>query len=251
MDITRRRLGACVLAAFALLALAPGAAAQRITVFAAASLKNALEEIAGHDAVLVFASSAALARQIERGAPADVYISANEQWMDDLQQRGRIVAASRLDLLRNRLVLIAPAASRVQGVIAPGFPLARLLGGGRLAMGDPAHVPAGEYARAALETLGVWGAVQRRIAAADNVRAALALVSRREAPLGIVYATDAAIDPGVRIVGEFPAASHPPIVYPAALIAPGAKRAAARFLASLRAPPARAIFRKHGFVPLE
>lgn len=251
MDITRRRLGARSLAVLALLGTARAAAAARVTVFAAASLKNALEEIAGHGAVLAFASSAALARQIERGAPADVYISANEQWMDYLQRRGRIVTASRVDLLRNRLVLIAPAASRVQAVIAPGFPLARLLGEGRLAMGDPGHVPAGEYARAALESLGVWSAVQRRIAAADNVRAALALVSRREAPLGIVYATDAAIDPGVRVVAEFPAASHPPIVYPAALVAPGAKRAAARFLASLRGPAARAVFRKHGFVPLE
>jgi molybdate transport system substrate-binding protein len=247
-----------IVLAVAFICLAPCAAGQQVTAFGAASLKNALDSViaafereGGAKVLASYASSSTLAKQIEHGAPADVYISANVRWMDYLEQRKLIVASSRVDLLRNSLVLVAPAASDVKVAIVPGFPLAGLLGSGRLAMGDPSHVPAGQYGKAALESLGVWQSVSNRLAAADNVRAALALVSHGEVPLGIVYATDAAVDRGVRVVAEFPAGSHPPIVYPAALVAPGGKPAAAKFLAYLRSPQAGAIFRKYGFVPIQ
>ncbi|MDX1377057.1 MAG: molybdate ABC transporter substrate-binding protein, partial [Burkholderiales bacterium] len=244
------------------LALLAGAAvpaqAERVTVFAAASLKNALEDAAaahaaagGARAVLALGSSSTLAKQIKHGAPADVFISANVEWMAYLAERALIDPASRVDLLRNRLVLVAPAASRVRVALEPGFPLAALLGDGRLAMGDPSHVPAGRYARAALESLGVWTSVRDRIAAAEHVRAALALVSRGEAPLGVVYATDAAADGGVRVVAAFPKGSHPPIVYPAARVAASRNPAAGALLAFLRSAAAAAIFEKHGFAPLQ
>jgi molybdate transport system substrate-binding protein len=229
--------------------------AQTLTVFAAASLKDALDDAGGAYAgksgtkvVGSFASSSALARQIERGAPADLYLSANVKWMDYLQERKAIEAATRVKLLRNRLVLIAPGSSRVSVRIQKGFPIDKLIGDGRLAMGDPDHVPAGIYGKAALVALGVWQSVESRVARVDNVRAALALVARGEAPLGIVYATDARADPKVMVLGEFPDGSYPDIVYPAAVTARTANRVEAeRFLRFLRSREAAAIFERHGF----
>jgi molybdate transport system substrate-binding protein len=230
-----------------------GTARADTTVFAAASLKDALDEnVAVYRAgtservVVSYAASSALARQIEAGAPADLFISADLEWMDYLQQRRLIKPETRRNLLRNRLVLIAPADSKVSAEIAPGFPLAKLLGNGRLAMANPDAVPAGKYGKAALEALGVWRDVQSRLASTENVRAALVLVARGEAPLGIVYRTDAAAEPKVRVVGLFPESTHPPIVYPIAVTA-GAKPAVAAFLTWLSKPEARAIFQKHGF----
>lgn len=242
----------------ALLALAPAAAqAHTLVVFAAASLKNALDAVAAayqarsNDKLAVsYAGSSRLALQIAAGAPALLFISADVNWMDYLQKRRLIQPGSRRDLLRNRLVLIAPASSAVRATIAPGFPLRELLHGGRLALADPDSVPAGLYAKAALENLGVWASVKDRVAAADNVRFALAFVARGEAPLGIVYASDALVEPRVRVVATFPADTHPPIIYPVALTtAPGWQRARGfeRFLASAQAA---AIFRRWGFTPL-
>ena len=229
------------------------ALADTVTVFAAASLKEALEEnvkayqSGANDRVVVsYAASSALARQIEAGAPADMFISADLEWMDYLQQRGLIKAHTRRNLLRNRLALIAPADSKVSVNIAPGFPLAALLGNGRLAMANPDTVPAGKYGKASLEALGVWRTVQSKVASTENVRAALVLVSRGEAPLGIVYRTDALADAKVRVVGLFPENTHAPIVYPVAATA-SAKPAATAFLTWLYGAEARAIFQKHGF----
>jgi molybdate transport system substrate-binding protein len=237
---------------------AAAAAGPALTVFAAASLQNALEEISaaqrragGAPARLVFAASTPLARQIERGAPADVYVSADLAWMDYLAERGRIVEGSRVIVARNRLVLIAPAARAAPLEIAPGVALLERLGEGRLALGDPAHVPAGRYAKAALESLGLWASLAARLAPVENVRAALVLVARGEAPLGIVYASDVAVEPGVRIVGTFPPDSHPPIVYPAARVVGAAHPAAERYLAFLRSPAARAAFARQGFLAAE
>src|SRR5882672_4138288 len=235
------------------LAAAVAARAETITVFAAASLKDALDENvkayqakAGDRVVVSYAASSALAKQIEAGAPADIFISADLDWMDYLEQRRLIRSDTRRNLLRNRLVLIAPADSAASVDIAPGFPLARLLGNGRLAMANPDAVPAGKYGKASLEALGVWKDVQSKVASTENVRAALVLVSRGEAPLGIVYRTDAAVDPKVRVVGVFPESTHPPIIYPIAETAV-AKAAAAAFVAWLNRPEARAIFQKYGF----
>ena len=229
------------------------AAAETVTVFAAASLKDALDENVrayqartGDRIVVSYAASSALAKQIGAGAPADLFISADLDWMNYLEQRRLIRSGTRLNLLRNRLVLIAPVDSRTSVKIEPGFPLARILGDGRLAMANPDAVPAGKYGKASLEALGVWREVQSKVAAAENVRAALVLVSRREAPLGIVYRTDAAVEPKVRVVAEFPENSHPPIIYPAAVTATG-KSSATAFLDSLSAPAGRAVFEKYGF----
>lgn len=229
------------------------AVAETVTVFAAASLKDALDENvrlyqarSGDKIVVSYAASSALAKQIEAGAPADVFISADLDWMDHLDQRRLIKTGTRLNLLRNRLVLIAPADSTTSVKIEREFPLARILGDGRLAMANPDAVPAGKYGKASLQALGVWKEVQPKVAAAENVRAALVLVSRGEAPLGIVYRTDAAVEPRVRVVGEFPENSHSPIIYPAAITATG-KSAATAFLHSLSAPAARAVFEKYGF----
>ena len=227
--------------AIALLALsATTVGAGNITVFAAASLKEALDGIAvpferakGDRLVISYAASSALARQIEAGAPADVFISADTDWMDYLAKRNLIVSATRTDLLKNALVLIAPADRAAPLEIRPGFPLAQALGGGRLAMADPDHVPAGKYGKAALEALGVWAAIEKSLA-------------RGEAPLGIVYRTDGLAEPKVRIVGVFPAGTHPPIVYPVAAVA-GRGNTAAPLLEYLRSAPARAVFEKHGF----
>jgi len=236
-----------------LVAFGGPAAAETLTVFAAASLKDALDENVrayqvgtGDKIVVSYAASSALAKQIESGAPADLFISADLDWMDYLERRGLVKVDTRRNLLRNRLVLIAPADSRVSVKIEPGFPLARVLGDGRLAMASPDAVPAGKYGKAALEALGVWKDVAPKVVGAENVRAALVLVSRREAPLGIVYRTDAAVEPKVRIVAEFPENSHPAIIYPAAVTAT-AKSAAGAFLESLSKPAARAVFRKYGF----
>jgi molybdate transport system substrate-binding protein len=238
------------------LLLAHAAAHATLTVLAAASLKEALDEAAaawraggGEPTAISYAASSALARQVEHGAPADVFISADRDWMDYLEQRALLRPGTRVDWLRNTLVLVAPAAAAAAAPLplAPGFPLAARLGGGRLAVGDPDHVPAGKYAKAALQWLGAWAQVEARLARADNVRGALNFVARGEAALGIVYRTDAAAEPRVRIVGTFPAAAHAPIVYPAAVLAAAARPEAARFLAFLRSPRALAILERHGF----
>jgi molybdate transport system substrate-binding protein len=234
------------------------AAPRAVLVFAAASLKNALDAIAeewrretGKRTTISYAASSTLAKQIENGAPADVFISADRDWMDYLAQRKLIDPKSRVDLLGNRLVLIAPKDSKIDLVIRPGFDIAATLGDGRLAMGDPAAVPAGLYGKAALETLGVWPRIANRIAAAENVRAALLLVARGEAPLGIVYQTDAAAEPGVRIVATFPPETHPPIVYPMALTAASTNPDAPALAAYLRGPAARSRFEAQGFAVLD
>jgi molybdate transport system substrate-binding protein len=217
-----------------------------ILVLAAASLANALEEVnALYPAKVTasYAASSALARQIEQGAPAQVFISADSEWMDYLDRRGLLVAGTRRNLAGNRLVWIVPTSAS-----APGDPLAALGKDGRLALADPQHVPAGKYAKAALEKLGTWDQLRGRIAAAENVRAALALVARGEAPLGIVYETDANAESKVRVAGAIDPRLHPPIVYPAALVG-GATAEARRYLEFLHSPQAAAIFRKHGFSP--
>jgi molybdate transport system substrate-binding protein len=248
-------------ALFALtLTFAQGAAAQSkdIVVFAAASLKNALDDVSaewqretGKKTAISYAASPALARQIEQGAPADIFISADLDWMDYVQQRNLIKADTRSNLLGNKIVLIAPKNSIASVKIAPGFNLAAALGSGRLAMADTAAVPAGKYGKSALETLGVWSSVQDKVAQAENVRAALLLVSRGEAPLGIVYETDAAADPNVRIVDAFPANTHPAIVYPIAITAASRNANATAFLAYLKSPKAQPLFRKQGFTLVE
>jgi len=230
------------------------ALAKDVVVFAAASLKNALDDAStayqkdtGTKVLISYAASSTLARQIENGAPADLFISADLDWLDYLQQRKLIKPETRLTLLGNKLALIASASSTAKVAIGPGFPLANLLGDERLAIADPGAVPAGKYAKSALEKLGVWSAVASRLAPAEDVRAALLLVSRGEARLGIVYATDAAADPGVRIVGTFPDDSHPPIVYPAGEVAGSANPAATAFLDFLKSERARPFFERQGF----
>lgn len=233
------------------LALFAGAAQaqDRLLVFAAASLKNALDEVAALQPAkptLSYGASSSLARQIENGAPADVFVSADLDWMDYLEKKGLLVPGTRRNLLGNRLVLIAPASQPVKLQPAPHFAISAALKNGRIALANPDSVPAGKYAKAAFESLGVWDQVAGRIAAADNVRAALALVARGEAPLGVVYQTDANAEPKVMIAGTFPAGSHPPIVYPVAEVK-GAKASARAFLEALAGPRARAIFERHGF----
>jgi molybdate transport system substrate-binding protein len=223
-------------------------------VFAAASLTDVLQEVG--DAYTAdtkapvrfsFAASSALARQIESGAPADAFISADQEWMDYLQTHKLIATDTRINLLANSLVLVAPANSTLQLKIAPGFALAAALGKkGRLATGDPASVPAGRYAQAALTSLSVWSSVEQRLVPADNVRTALNFVARGEVPLGIVYFTDAKSDPKVRIVDTFPATSHAPITYPAAITTTGSPDAAA-FLRYVRGAKAQTIFDRAGF----
>jgi len=241
---------------FLLLALCASGtvSAQQLIVFAAASLKNALDDVAALSPakpLVSYGASSALAKQIEAGAPAQLFISADLDWMDYLDRNKLIREGTRRNLLGNKLVLIAPSGSTVQADIKPGFPLARLLGDGRLATADPASVPAGKYTKSALEKFGVWDSVSGRLASAENVRAALLLVARGEAPLGTVYATDAAAEPKVRVVAAFPDGSHPPIIYPAALTASApASGAAADFLSLLSLPSARKVFEKYGFTPL-
>jgi molybdate transport system substrate-binding protein len=236
----------------ALLAL-PALAQERVLVFAAASLKNAIDEVnaayTGARVVASYGASSALARQIENGAPAQVFISADLDWMDYLEKQRLLQPGTRRNLLGNRLVLIAPAGTKSGLRIAPGFALAPALGGGRLALANPDAVPAGKYAKAALEKLGVWDEVSRRVAAAENVRAALLLVARGEAPLGVVYETDARSERAVSVLDRFDAALHPPIVYPAALLR-GSGAQGAGYLAYLASAQAMALFEKHGFAPL-
>lgn len=240
----------------ALPGVASGQTARPITVLAAASLTNVLPEIgrgfeaAAHQPVrFSFAASMTLARQIEASAGADIFISADAQAMDDLQMRGLIVPQSRGDLLGNSLALIAPANSKAALAIRPGFDLAAALHGGRLAMAEPGSVPAGHYAQMALMKLDVWDSLSQHLALGEDVRATLAYVARGEAPLGIVYSTDARIEPRVRVVGTFPANSHEPIVYPAALVKDAAPAAAA-FLNYLHGPQARTAFERAGFTVL-
>jgi molybdate transport system substrate-binding protein len=237
-----------------------GVAAQGrdVLVFAAASLKNALDDAnaeylkqTGRKVVVSYGASPTLAKQIEAAAPADVFISADLDWMNYVAERRLIKPDTRVNFLGNRLVLIAPAGTQRDVTIAPGFPLAHLLGTGRLAMAAPDSVPAGKYGKAALEHLGVWASVQKQIARAENVRAALALVSRGEAPFGIVYQTDAAADPKVKIVGCFPEDSHPPIVYPVAALAASTAPTTAAYLEFLRSAAARPFFEKQGFTILK
>lgn len=226
-------------------------------VLAAASLQESLTAAAGAWArkghprpVISFAASSALARQIASGAPADLFISADESWMDDVARKGLIRPRTRMSFVTNSLVLVAPARSRARIVVGPRFPLARALGpSGRLAMADPGSVPAGQYGKAALTSLGVWPTVRSRVARAENVRAALRLVSRGEAPLGIVYATDALAERGVKTVGRFPANSHPRITYPMALLKTSAHPNAEGFRRFLISREGRAIFTRYGFGP--
>jgi molybdate transport system substrate-binding protein len=249
---------ACLLAAslaFAAPACAEAAQSKPLLVFGAASLKNALDAVdSGYKGARVkasYAASSALAKQIEAGAPADIFISADLAWMNYLEGKHLIRPETRRNLLGNALVLVAPAGSTAAIAIKPGFPLARLLGQGRLAVADTDAVPAGRYAKAALQKLGVWDSVKDRLAPAENVRAALLLVARGEVPFGIVYRTDAAVTPRVRIAGTFPADSHPPIVYPVAVTAASkAPEAAAAYVAYLKSAAARAIFAKAGFAVL-
>lgn len=227
-----------------------------LLVFGAASLTNALDEIgaaytaqSSQKVKFSYAASSTLARQIEAGAKPDIFFSADLEWMDYLQARNLIATATRINLLGNKLVLIAPADSKATLKIAPNFPLATALGKGRLATGDPDSVPVGKYARSALTTLGVWNDVADKLVRADSVRTALAFVDRGEAPFGIVYTTDALIDKKIRIVDEFPANTHPAIVYPIALTT-HANKGADAFVAFLRGPTGQAAFKKYGFVIL-
>ncbi|MGH7880697.1 MAG: molybdate ABC transporter substrate-binding protein [Candidatus Binataceae bacterium] len=244
----------CLFAALAS-APAPAAAQNSLTVFAAASMRNALDDAdtafskaTGVKVTASYAATSALARQIEQGAPADVFISADLDWMDYAIGHKLVKPDTRVNLLGNRLVLIAPKASRLDHVgIGKGSDIAKLAGGDRIAIADVKAVPAGRYAKEALTALGAWATVEPKLAQAENVRAALAYVSRGEAPLGIVYETDAKIDPGVKIVGIFPDNSHPPIIYPVAEVASSKSPNAGRYLRFLRTGTAKAIFEKYGF----
>jgi molybdate transport system substrate-binding protein len=262
MNSTVRRFLAGASALFATLLLAVPAGAQEtrkreLLVFAAASLTNVLGELStafekqgGVPVKLSFAASSVLARQIEAGGKADVFISADQEWMDYLQSRGLIDKPTRRNLVGNRLVLIAPADSKIDLKIAPGFKLAAALSGGRLSTGDPDTVPVGRYARSALTSLGVWDEIQDRLVRADNVRSAMMFVARGEVPLGIVYTTDALIDSKVRIVDTFPENTHAPITYPAAGVQ-GAKGEAIAYLNFLASADASETWKRFGFLELK
>jgi molybdate transport system substrate-binding protein len=225
-----------------------------LTVFAAASMKNALDEIdaaytakSGIKIVVSYAASSALAKQIEQGAPVDIFASADIDWMDYAIAKKTINELTRVNLLGNSIVLIAPRDSKTDKVtIGPGFDLAKLAGDGRIATGDVKAVPSGKYAKAALEKLGAWQAAETKFAMAESVRAALTLVARGEAVLGIVYSTDAKVEPGVKVIGTFPADSHPAIIYPVAATTT-AKPETSDYLAFLRSTAAKAILEKYGF----
>jgi molybdate transport system substrate-binding protein len=236
----------------------PAAAEDKtITVFAAASMKNALDDVdaayaakTGVKIVASYAASSALAKQIEQGAPADIFVSADTDWMDYVASRKSINEGTRINMLGNSIVLIAPKDSAIGDVtISQGFDLAKLAGNGKIATGDVGAVPVGKYAKAALEKLGAWQSAEPKFAMAESVRAALTLVARGEAALGIVYSTDAKVEPGVKIIGTFPADSHPPIIYPVAATTT-AKPEAGSYLAFLRSSAAKAIFEKYGFTYL-
>ena len=257
--VQKKRLTAALTVLLAIAFTAHSAAGQQnsVTVFAAASMKNALDDVdaafskaTGIKVVASYDASSALIKQIAAGAPADVFVSADLKWMDYGVQNKLIKEASRINLLGNALVLIAPKASKIGKVtIAPGFDLARLAGDGRIATGNVKAVPVGLYAKEALEKLGVWTAVEPKMAMTANVRAALVLVARGEAPLGIVYATDAKVEPGVKIIGVFPEDSHSPIVYPVGATM-NAKLETAAYLAFLRSSAALTIFERYGFAAL-
>jgi molybdate transport system substrate-binding protein len=253
--MNRRLLLKLVVAAFASLPLAlPAAAAEKVTVFAAASLKNALDAAnaawakeSGNETTVSYAASSALAKQIEAAAPADLFISADLAWMDYVAEKKLIKDDTRVNLLGNRIVLVAPKDKASTVEIKDGFDLAGLVGDGKLAMGAVDSVPAGKYGKAALEKLGVWSAVEGKVAGAESVRAAVALVSRGEAPYGIVYQTDAAADPGVAVIGTFPEDSHPPIIYPVAILNESKSAAAAAYLDFLKSDKAAPFFTEQGF----
>ena len=243
-----------LLCAVAIAAASLAAGAGSITVFAAASLKEALdaasqpfESATGHRVVVSYAASNALARQIENGAPADLFISADTDWIDHVERKNLAAPASRRNLLANDLVLIAPAASAVQLKLVPGANVAQALGDKRIALANPDAVPAGRYAKAALSALGAWTGIEGKVAAADNVRAALALVARGEAPLGVVYRTDAMAEKNVRVVDTFPVGTHPPIVYPLVRLRRSNSPAAAALATYLVSPEALAVFARFGF----
>ena len=246
-----RRLIALIVA---LCAIVPSHAAPPL-VLAAASLQESLNAAADawaarrHERpILSFASSSALAKQIDAGAPADIFISADEPWMDDVARHGLVKPGTRTSFLGNRLVLVAPAATAKPVAIRPGFPLARLLGDGKLAMGEVSSVPAGKYGKEALARLGIWYAVSGKVAGADSVRSALALVERGEAPYGIVYATDALAAKTVKVVGVFPENSHAPITYPVAVLTASTSPEAEAFRRFLISGAGKAIFRRYGFI---
>jgi molybdate transport system substrate-binding protein len=264
MTVSRRTwIGrAAGLAAAGLLAWGPPqspaeAQGNDLVIFAAASLKNALDAVnvewqkeTGKKAVISYAASSALAKQIEQGAPAQMFISADLDWMDYLAGKYLIKPETRSNLLGNRIVLVAPKDKAQPVDIKAGFDLAKVLAGGRLSMANVDSVPAGKYGKAALEKLGVWASVSNNIAQAENVRAALLLVSRGEAPAGIVYQTDAAADPSVAIIGTFPEGSHPPIIYPIALTVSASHPDAAAFLSYVKSDKAKPIFEAQGFAVL-
>ncbi len=232
--------------------------ADEVVVFAAASLKGALDSVAadfqaatGNTVTISYAGSNALAKQIIEGAPADIFISAADNWMDEVEKAGLVVQGTRADLLGNRLVLVAHGKDAAPVEIAPSLDLAGLLGDGKLAMAMVDSVPAGQYGKEALETLGLWAGVEGSVAQSENVRAALVLVSSGEAPLGIVYASDAVADDNVTVIGAFPADSHAPIIYPAALLTEAADAADAAFLEALSSDAADATFTAHGFAILK
>ncbi|HEY3919751.1 MAG TPA: molybdate ABC transporter substrate-binding protein [Stellaceae bacterium] len=243
--------------AFGLTVLAPAAFADDVLVFAAASLKNALDDAiagfaksGGGTVKASYAASSALAKQIDAGAPADIFISADPDWMNNVQKNNAIKTDTRFDFLSNVLVLVEPADSNMQVDIKPGFPLASMLGSNKLAMADPDAVPAGKYGKAALQKLGVWDAVESKVARAEDVRAALLFVDRKEAPFGVVYQTDAAADTGVKIAAVFPADTYPPIIYPAAITASSKNPEAVKFLAYIHSDAAKPFFTKQGFTIL-
>jgi molybdate transport system substrate-binding protein len=246
-----------ILGLFAAFAAAPqqATAQDTLTVFAAASLRNALDAVdaafskaTGVKVTASYAASSALAKQIAQGAPADVYVAANIKWMDYLDQKQLLVPGTRVDLLGNRLVVITPKDSKLGHVtIGKSFDIAKLAGSGRIAVANVAAVPAGLYAKAALTSLGAWAAAEPKLAQAENVRATLAYVARGETPLGIVYATDAQVEPKVKIVGVFPVSSHPAITYPVAGLAASQSAHVTRYLHFLQTQAASAIFEKYGF----
>lgn len=260
--VRRRQIATAAVLILALLS-ASWARAADVRIFAAASTSNAIIEIGElakgeglPQMVSAFASSSALARQIANGAPADIYVSANVRWMEYLDSNGAIDRNTRIDLVGNSLVLIAPKGGRlaalpVPGVISRAYPLSARLAGSRLAIGDPAHVPAGIYGKQALVSLGLWASVADRLAPTANVRGALVLVERGEAEAGIVYATDAAVVAGkVMVIGTFPASSHAPIIYPAAIVAGRNREEVQRVFAFLASAKAAAVFARHGFTPM-
>ncbi len=257
MIINRRSwLGAAVAtAAAAFLSLTSLAAAQeKVTVFAAASMKNALDNANkawGKEVTVSYAASSALAKQIEGGAPADIFISADLDWMKYVSDKKLVKEDTKTNWLGNRIVIVAAKDNAKPIDIKQGFDLAGLLKGGKLAMGEPNAVPAGKYGKAALEKLGVWASIEKSVASAESVRAALALVSRGEAPYGIVYATDAAADPGVVVVGKFPEDTHPPIIYPIAVLSESKAKDAAAYLEFLKSAKAAPFFEKEGFTVLK